>query len=395
MADPVVIVGGGPVGMTAAFFLGRAGIEVTVLEKLVEPYDDPRAATFHPPTLEMFSESGVTDQLLALGIPTPHWQFRDKQEGIIAEFDLALLDDITPYPFRMQCEQHKLVAVLEERLASMDNVTVLRGVEVSGLNEDAEGVTIATSAGDFHASWVIGTDGGRSVVRKSSGIGFEGFTFQERFLVITTSHDFETDGFAYSSYISDPEEWAAVFKVPGPDGKGRWRMTSATVPEADPEMLLSFENAQAKLQRFLPSADPYPVLHTNLYTVHQRVATRFRKGRVLLAGDASHVNNPLGGMGMNFGIHDAVNLSEKLVAVLDGADDSLMDLYDRQRRHVAEHFLQAMTIRNKKTLEEKDLGRRNAMLAEMRATAADRDKSRAHLMNTAMFASVRAAAAVE
>lgn len=393
--DPqVIIVGGGPVGMTAAFFLGQAGIAVTVLERLTEPYDDPRAATFHPPTLEMFSKSGVTDELLSLGIPTPLWQFRDKKDGIVAEFDLGILADITPYPFRMQCEQHKLVAILEKRLTSLHNVSVKRGIEVSGMVDDGAGVSVSTSQGNLRAGWVIGADGGRSVVRKSQSIGFEGFTFEERFLVVTTSHDFEADGFAYSSYISDPQEWAAVFKVPGPDGKGRWRMTSATEPNVDAEVLLSHENARAKLQRFLPSDTEYPVLHTNLYTVHQRVAQRFREGHILLAGDAAHVNNPLGGMGMNFGIHDAVNLSEKLIAVLNGADEALMDRYDRQRRHVAEHFLQAMTIRNKKTLEEKDPARRREMLDAMRASATDREKARKHLMQTAMFASVQAAAAI-
>jgi 3-(3-hydroxy-phenyl)propionate hydroxylase len=136
------------------------------------------------------------------------------------------------------------------------------------------------------------------------------------------------------------------------------------------------------------------VVHTNLYAVHQRVATRFRRGRVLLAGDAAHVNNPLGGMGMNFGVHDAILAAQRIAAVLDGGADDLLDRYDRQRRHVAEAFLQAMTIANKKNLEEKDPVARSARLAELRATAADPAKARAHLLKTSMIEGVRAAAAV-
>jgi 3-(3-hydroxy-phenyl)propionate hydroxylase len=145
------------------------------------------------------------------------------------------------------------------------------------------------------------------------------------------------------------------------------------------------------VQAFIPQPTPHRILHTNLYTVHQRVATAYRRDRVLLAGDAAHVNNPLGGMGMNFGIHDAVSLAGKLARVLAGEPDSLLDLYDRQRRFVANEFLQSMTIQNKRVLEEKDPARRRDRLDEMRAIAADRERSRAFLMRTSMFEGLRAA----
>ena len=112
MANPrIVVVGAGPSGLTAALFLVKAGVPVTVLESRTEIYEDPRAATFHPPTMEMLEPSGVTKRLHDLGIVCPQWQFRGRDEGVIAEFDLGLLADMTRYPYRLQCEQHKLVAI--------------------------------------------------------------------------------------------------------------------------------------------------------------------------------------------------------------------------------------------------------------------------------------------
>ena len=388
----VIIVGAGPSGLTAALFLVSAGVSVTVLEGRTEPYEDPRAATFHPPTMEMFAPSGVTDRLHELGIVCPQWQFRGRDEGVVAAFDLGVLADVTPYPYRLQCEQHKLVAILGEKLSENPKFKLHYGATVTAVSQGATGTTVTTADGSiYEGGYVIGADGGRSVVRKSQDIGFEGFTYPERFLVITTATDLETRGFAYSAYVSDPNEWCATFKVPGSGPPGVWRVVFPTVAEADAEQLLDHGDAERRVQAFIPQATPHRILHTNLYTVHQRVATAYRRDRVLLAGDAAHVNNPLGGMGMNFGIHDAVSLAGKLARVLAGEPDSLLDLYDRQRRFVANEFLQSMTIQNKRVLEEKDPARRRDRLDEMRAIAADRERSRAFLMRTSMFEGLRAA----
>jgi 3-(3-hydroxy-phenyl)propionate hydroxylase len=388
----VVIVGAGPTGLTAALFLVDAGVNVRVLESRTSIYDDPRAATFHPPTLEMFEKSGITKKLHDMGILCPRWQFRGREEGVIAEFDLGILADITRYPYRLQCEQHKLVAAIAELLSGRARCAIHYGSTVEAVEQDAAGVSVRTTDGAVHrADFVIGADGGRSVVRKSQDIAFDGFTYEERFLVITTGFDFEQLGFAYSCYVSDPREWCALFKVPGAGPPGVWRVVFATPAEIEAEQLLDYGHAQRKLQGLIPAARPYSIFHTNLYTVHQRVAATYRRDRVLLAGDAAHVNNPLGGMGMNFGIHDAVDLAEKIARVLRGESDQLLDVYDRQRRHVANAFLQAMTIQNKRVLEEKDTAIRRQRMQEMAGIAHDREKSRAFLMRTAMFEGLQAA----
>ncbi len=307
-------------------------------------------------------------------------------------FDRPALRDDTLFPYRLQCEQHKLVRMLLAVLTAYPGVTVRNGVEVTAVRQDADGVTVAV-AGDaepIRAAYVIGADGGRSVVRKSQDIRCD-----ERFQVITTDFDFSGAGIAYTNYVFDPDEWAALFKVPGAGEPGFWRVVFSVSGAETEAVLLDPEQAQARLGGFLPQRTPYAILHVNLYQVHQRVAEQFRKGRVLLAGDAVHVNNPLGGMGMNFGIHDAINLAGKLAAVLHGtAADALLDRYDRQRRHVARNFLQAMTIQNKKTLEERDLARRAASQAELRAVAADPVRMREYLLRTSMIESVQAAAAI-
>jgi 3-(3-hydroxy-phenyl)propionate hydroxylase len=146
------------------------------------------------------------------------------------------------------------------------------------------------------------------------------------------------------------------------------------------------------MQSFFPSPAPYEIIHRNLYVTHQRVAETFRKGRVLLAGDAAHVNNPIGGMGLNGGIQDAVNLADKLTRILlDGASERLLDLFDLQRRTVAVEFVQEQSIANKTRLEARDPDVRQRNLDELRATAADPERARKFLLRTAMIASQRRA----
>jgi 3-(3-hydroxy-phenyl)propionate hydroxylase len=228
-------------------------------------------------------------------------------------------------------------------------------------------------------------------VRKILGIDFEGYTHPERFLVLTTTFAF--DGvYAQCSrnYFVDADEWAAMFKVSGDDGQGRWRVVFPTRPGETEAQAFDEKAVQQRLQAFFPQAGDYPVVHRNIYNVHQRVAAAFRKGRVFLAGDSAHINNPLGGLGLNFGIHDAVELSGLLGQVSRGeAPADVLDGYDARRRPLNVEYVQQQTIANKKRLEEKDPAVRQKNSAALKATAADPAAHRAYLLRASLLESVR------
>jgi 3-(3-hydroxy-phenyl)propionate hydroxylase len=244
--------------------------------------------------------------------------------------------------------------------------------------------------------YLIGADGGRSVVRKRSDIAFDGFTWPERFIVLTTPFDFEAErGYCYRSYFAEPGAWCNCFKVSADGPPGLWRTVFPTEPSQTDDALMSDTGAQDRMRLFFPDQRPYEIIHRNLYVTHQRVAATFRKGRVLLAGDAAHVNNPIGGMGLNGGIQDAVNLSDKLIDVLlDGQSDRVLDLYDLQRRTVAVEFVQEQSIANKKRLEESDPVTRQKNLDELSRIADDPARARQFLLRTAMIASQRRAESI-
>jgi 3-(3-hydroxy-phenyl)propionate hydroxylase len=398
-SDRVLIAGAGPVGLTAALALSRCGIPVTVLEAGTKIFDDPRAGTIHPPTLEMFAESGVTDAMLARGYIVRNYQYRDRRTGIVANFDLGALADDTPYPYRLMLEQHKICYILLDELKAYPGCDVLMEHRVASVTQDADGVTATVetpgAAKTFRGSWMIGCDGGRSQVRKSMNVEFIGFTYAERFLILSTRYDFAPHGYALTNYIADPDEWCALFKVPGHDERGIWRVVFPVDARRSEEEIFGEREVQRRIQGFHRKDGDYEVFHRNLYDVHQRVASCYRDARLLIAGDAAHLNNPLGGMGMNFGFHDAFNLTAKLAAIIqDAVDESLLDLYDRQRRTVAQEYLQRQTIENKRNIEQKDPSERETFHDELRAIAADRAKLRSYLLRVAMIEGIRRANAI-
>jgi 3-(3-hydroxy-phenyl)propionate hydroxylase len=150
------------------------------------------------------------------------------------------------------------------------------------------------------------------------------------------------------------------------------------------------------MQGFLPNERDYEIRYQSIYRVHQRVASEWRRGRVLLAGDAAHLNNPLGGFGLNSGIHDAVSLAEKLAKVWHGAAaDSLLDLYVRQRRGATVEHVQAMSIRNKRLLEERDPQVHRSRMEELVEIANDPARARAHMLESSMIAGLRKSAEIQ
>jgi 3-(3-hydroxy-phenyl)propionate hydroxylase len=398
----VLIAGGGPVGLLCAWLLGRRGIPVILFDDNEGLQADPRAATTHPATLDLLAEDGLADDMERVGLVAPIFQFWDRPSAsLVAQFDHAVLRHETRHPYVVQCEQFKTAKLVLQRLAAIGNVAAKFDHAVVDVAQSDRTVSVDVTGPNgietHTGAYLIGADGGRSTVRKSCGIAFEGFTWPERFIVFTTPFDFEKNrGYCPRSYFADPGSWCNCFKVSADGPPGLWRTVFPTDPRGPDSDLTSDDAVQTLMQKFFPSPEPYEVVHRNLYVTHQRVAATFRKGRVLLAGDAAHVNNPIGGMGLNGGIQDAVNLCEKLLAVLlDGAPERLLDLYSLQRRTVAIEFVQEQSIANKKRLEERDPEVRKRNLDELSAIAADKERARAFLLRTSMIASQRRAAAIQ
>jgi 3-(3-hydroxy-phenyl)propionate hydroxylase len=374
---------------------------VRLFEACAAPQADPRAATTHPATLEVLGEAGLVQEMARLGLVAPIVQFWDRPtRSLVAAFDHAILQEDTRYPFVVQCEQFKTATIILKQLDQLPNVEILFNRQVIGVTQSDTRVRVdvrgAGGVTTHEGLYVIGADGARSTVRKQTGISFDGFTWPERFLVLTTTFDFEAAiGCCPRSYFADPEEWCNCFKVSANGPPGLWRLVFPTNPASSDEELVSDAAVQARLQNFFPLSTPYDIVHRNLYVTHQRVAGTFRMGRVVLAGDAAHVNNPIGGMGLNGGLQDAAALSNALAAIVAGeAPDRQLDLYDRQRRTVAVEFVQHQSIENKKRLEARDPAIRARHLAELRDTASDSVRARQFLLRTSMIASQRRAAAV-
>jgi 3-(3-hydroxy-phenyl)propionate hydroxylase len=403
----VLVVGAGPVGAIVALALVRNGIPVLLVEAEPGPVEDQRAATIHAPTLEMLAALGLKDQAFADdasgGFAAPVFQFRDRRSGeLVAAFDIRLLEGEVPYPFVLQWEQYKLVRAALPLIAASGIAEVRFSTRLTALTQHADHVDITVDADgetqQLRCAYVVGADGGRSMVRRLSDIDFEGFTWEERFIKIATDFDFIGAGICgcTRNYFSDPDEWLNLFKVKGNGPPGIWRGIMPVPAGESDEAAQSMPAIQRRLHSVYDKGGDFDIPYYALYTVHQRVAATFNKGRVLLAGDAAHVNNPIGGMGMNGGIHDAVNLAGKLADVWFGrAEASVFDRYTRQRRKAQIDFVQAQSIANKKTLDEKDPVTRRKHLDELRRTSEDVALHKKFLYRSSLIDSLNAANAVE
>jgi 3-(3-hydroxy-phenyl)propionate hydroxylase len=342
----------------------------------------------------MMAPYGITERMHESGLQVRRWQIRSRRGGLVAEFDLGLLGDLTPYPYRLHLEQHRLTPIQLDILRKAANAEVHFNHRVTGFEQKEGSVLVRFESegipGKLEAAFLVGADGGRSTIRKLLAVEFEGFTWPEQFLVVSTPYDFSRHGFTMNAYVADPEEWAAVFKMPDAGPPGLWRLAFPCDPGLPDDALLDPRRVQARMQAFLPLEGAYEIHYQSIYRVHQRVAAEWRRGRVLLAGDAAHLNNPLGGFGLNSGIHDAVSLAEKLARVWHGeAAESLLELYVRQRRAATIEQVQAMSIRNKRLLEERDPAVHRGRMEELVSIATDPPRARQHMLETSMIAGLR------
>lgn len=387
----VLIAGAGPVGATAAYRLAEMGIDCILIEPNLNCPEDMRASTFHPPSLDMMEELGVLDELIADGLKAPIYQYRNRRSGNVISLDLTDISDLVRHPFRLQCEQYKLARILTCRLANHAHGQVKFGHRLLSFEQDADGVTARVetpfSIETIRADYLIGADGASSTVRKWLGVDFSGFTYKERFLTLSTEYPVEQhyDSLAKVSYMSDLEQWCVLLRVPT-----LWRVLVPTSEHQSDAELLSDEMKTSVFNGLVPDGASIQTYHRTLYRVHQRVADSFRQGRVLLAGDSAHLNNPLGGFGMNSGLHDAWNLTTKLRDILlDGAEaDPLLARYDRQRRTIANEFVQTQTIQNKKAMEAGSEGEKSTQEQHLETLVGDRELRREYMMKQAMVRSL-------
>jgi 3-(3-hydroxy-phenyl)propionate hydroxylase len=388
--------------MVCALALNKHGIPVTVFEQEPGPVKDQRAASIHPPTLELLDAIGITEKIIPLGLVSTKYRFHDRvTQSVVAEFDLDRMRDEFKFPFVLQYEQYKLTASITAEYANAADFDVRFGHCVTGITPQRDGVDIEVASPfgieRINAAYVIGCDGGHSTVRKIAGIDFDGFTYPEKFIKIATKFDFGTvnPGLVYRNYFSDPQEWCNLFKVRGERPGGLWRAIFPLEADEDDDVALSTGRIEERLQKFFPRSGRYTIEYVNVYGVSQRVARTFRRGRILLAGDAAHVNNPIGGMGMNGGIHDAINLADKLSAVIKSeATEDVLDRYDRQRRYAAVTYIQAQTIANKRLMEERDPAVRAANFDELHRTADDPEAARRYMRRAALLDSLQSANAI-
>ena len=392
---PVVIVGAGPVGLVSALRLARNGVPSVVLEAADAFPIDLRASTFHPPTLDYLDELGVGATFVAMGEKAPTWQILDVETGRRAVFDLALIADKTRHPYRIQCEQYKLTPVLHEAAKATGLVDLRFGCRVTEVSQTADGaVARYESGGEMHeirADWLIGSDGAHSVGRKSMGLSLEGDTYPSVTILVTAGFPFDQHipNLAAANYLWTRTDAGSLFRLPG-----EWRATFyPREGETDDESMLAPDAIDERLQALAPSPSGYGIREIRAYKIHKRIVPNYRVGRLMLAGDAAHLNAPTGGMGMNGGVHDAMNLTEKLLRVMKGESADLLDLYTRQRRPVAYEEIIQQADANRKRMEDRN--NRAEILANMNAIIADRDKHVAWLMKSSMLDGLRRAAAIQ
>jgi 3-(3-hydroxy-phenyl)propionate hydroxylase len=388
-SERVLIAGAGPVGLVAAANLVRHGIPVTVLEAGPELSDESRASTFHPPTLDMLDDLGITRPLIAQGLLAPKFQYRSRQHGLIAQFDFAGIADVTRHPFRLQCEQSKLTRILLNKLTKDPNFDIAFSSAVRQVDQDSGSVTVTIDregrTDTQTGRWLIGADGARSDIRRSLAIEFEGFTWPERFLVVSTPFNFHNviPDLVSVNYVADPQRWHFLLQIPQ-----LWRIMFPVSSDESDELALSPGFAQSLMATLVPGISNYEIAHVTLYRVHQRVAKTFCAARVFLVGDAAHINNPLGGMGMNGGIHDAINLTRRMIEVWRKTKpDTEFGRYDRQRRLVTKEHVEKQSIQNKKNLESTGSEFRERLMQ----IATDPVRTRDYLLSVSMISSLRRA----
>jgi 3-(3-hydroxy-phenyl)propionate hydroxylase len=384
---PVIIVGAGPVGLSLALALARKGVPFQIFEAMPELSDEARASTFHPATLEMFAEWGVIDDVLALGHKVDRLMYWERESlQCLGEFDYKLIANDTPYPFRLQLPQCELTRILKPIIETLSPGSVHMAHTLTVFRDEGDYVsaTFNTPLGEktVTGAYLCATDGSKSTVRKQLNLGFSGLTYPDRFLLAATDLDFRPlfPNLGQVNYIFDPEEWVIILHLPDVV-----RVVFQAGPDEDEVAITKPESVRERIDRFIGQSANYTIRKVSIYSVHQRVADTFRVGRVLLAGDAAHINNPAGGMGMNSGIHDVRLLAGALEKVWLGDASAALEDYAQIRRKAAMEMIQRHTHENYAAMVVRDPIARHKRNKRYRAMAADPVKAREYLLKAAML----------
>jgi 2-polyprenyl-6-methoxyphenol hydroxylase-like FAD-dependent oxidoreductase len=347
--EDVVIVGGGPTGFICALGLAQAGVRVTVVEAEPKIVDSPRAAVYHWSVVEGLEKLGIREEVERTGITKQDYTYLVHKTGEKINFSLEVLNGRTPYPYNIHLGQHHLADIALRRLAGYSQARIRFDTRLTQLTQDDTGVTleVMTPRGpeSIRAGWAIGADGAGSTVRRQLGLDFDGMTWPERFVATNVYFDFEQHGYARATFLIDDRYGAVIAKL---DNSGLWRCTymeDASLPE---------ESVRERLPRvyeaILPGAD-YSIDRATPYRMHQSSASHYRVGRVALVGDAAHVTNPTGGLGLTSGLFDCFALYPVLAAVvLRGADPALLDRYSDSRRDIFLNRISPQAVANKRLI---------------------------------------------
>ena len=331
----VIVVGAGPVGFLTALGLARQGVDVTILDAEPAIIRSPRAAVYYHTTLNVLEKLGLLEEAEAIGLRNDAFAMHFRATGEVIRANLAdLREPDQKYPYQLHFGQHLLAELVMRHLARLPGTRVLWNHRLTGLTQDDRQarLEIATPSGatTLTADWVVGADGARSTVRRLLAVEFDGHTWPDRFVATNIEYDFSRHGYANANAVVDPVNWAVVARL---GRENLWRVTYGEDASLDERTIL--ERLPARFAAILPGPEPYRIDNFSPYRVHERCASRFRVGRVLLAGDAAHACNPCGGLGLTGGVIDADALSCVLGAVIRGrAGDDVLDFYAQERRRV-------------------------------------------------------------
>ena len=334
----------------------------------------------------MLATLDIVDTLIEHGVIARSVQYRDRKMGLIAEFDLKLLADDTAHPFRIQLDQYTMAQLLYERLRSHDAVEFRFRNNAFAAHPEIDGcvVSIRTPNGAVHlaAPLVVGADGASSAIRETAGIGFDGLTYPNRYITVFTQMAFEetVPGIGPVNYVTDAEQWCILLRSPQ-----HWRVLYPADPNLSDEALLADDAIFHSLADLTEGRRP-TITHRRAYHVHQRIASTYRLGPVLLAGDAAHINNPAGGMGLNGGIHDAFSLAPAIASVWHGLEElDTLDRYAVDRRRTALEYIRPRSHATMTTLAETDPDRIRTNHEALRSTAAEVGQARQFLRDISMI----------